>query len=163
MLGYKKQKMIYYLIMKHKSQKIINAIILYLNDKFLKSLSLEFKNAGIRPVKFSLVDNDLTEQSFLVCECDYAKLNLCIDNIHKGTLMLLPFIVPIEHSAETEEQRADGILSYLSRVLIGPHAIGKIEIDSGEYTGAWTKLDMSDLISSSMSELKMKLAIRGFL
>lgn len=155
--------MIIIIIMTHSSQEIINAIILYLNDKFLKSLSLEFKNAGIRPVKFSLVDNDLTEQSFLVCECDYAKLDLCIDNIYNGSVMMIPLIVQIKHSAKTKKKREDGILSYLSRVLIGPHAIGNIKIDSGEYTGTWTKLDMSDLISSSMSELELKLVVKGYL
>ena len=97
--------MIIIIIMKHSSQEIINAIILYLNDKFLKSLSLEFKNAGIRPVKFSLVDNDLTKQSFLVCECDYAKLDLCIDNIYNGGVMMIPLIVQIKHSAKTKKKR----------------------------------------------------------
>ena len=149
--------------MTHSSKEIINAIIFYLNDKFLKSLSLEFKNAGIRPVKFSFVDNDLTKQSLLVCECDYAKLDLCIDNIYNGCVMMIPLIVPIKHSAKTKKQRVDGILTCLSRVLIGPHAIGKIKIDSGEYTNTWTKLDMSDLISSSMSELELKLIVKGYL
>lgn len=155
--------MIIIIIMTHSSQEIINAIILYLNDKFLKSLSLEFKDAGIRPVKFSFVDNDLTKQSFLVCECDYAKLDLCIDNIYNGGVMMIPLIVPIKNSAKTKKKREDGILSYLSRVLIGPRAIGKIKIDSGEYTGTWTKLDMSDLISSSMSELQLKLVVKGYM
>ena len=149
--------------MNHSSKEIINAIILYLNDTFLKSLSLEFKNAGIRPVKFSFVDNDLTKQSFLVCECNYEKLDLCIDNIYEGGVMMIPLIVPIKNSAKTKKKREDGILSYLSRVLIGPRAIGKIKIDSGEYTGTWTKLDMSDLISSSMSELELKLVVKGYL
>lgn len=149
--------------MNHSSKEIINAIILYLNDTFLKSLSLEFKNAGIRPVKFSFVDNDLTKQSFLVCECNYEKLDLCIDNIYEGGVMMIPLIVPIKNSAKTKKKREDGILSYISRVLIGPHALGKIKIDSGEYTGTWTKLDMSDLISSSMSELELKLVVKGYL